>query len=53
MGQRRDMKDCFVKIDFSWVQAIIKQVNLSKKICQSERGLCAEAKQNESHRDKP
>lgn len=31
MGQRRDTKDCFVKIDFNWVQAIIKQVNLSKK----------------------
>ena len=31
MGQRIDTNDCFVKIDSSWVQAVIKQVNLSKK----------------------
>lgn len=49
------MEDCFVKIDSSWVHVVIKQVNLSKikKTCQSERGMCAEAKEKESHRDKP
>ena len=46
MGQRIDTKDCFVKIDSSWVQAVIKQVNLSKKkkkqTYANEKGACVQ-----------
>lgn len=52
MGQRRDTKDCFVKIDFNWVQAIIKQVNLSKKYA-NQKGASVQKLSKQSHRDKP